>query len=574
MAFSSTQQDIANLDDLSSLPTANSYHSSLSHTVITTVSPFLELAKSFNALLLHVHFLKWPKDEGAGLNKMFGAMTTISMGTNLLALQEAKLTEAILKSFLEESKVATRYIEGVIVMIETMKIDQASIFEEEEIEELQGFCTRAESFGTKLLALGIGIKWSKVFIPDNSIAKRVCLPHLKSWDLTLLPEEVADLEKAYRTLDPTGYRQYLSLIDSKAKECDSSDKEYDEKCINQVSELVNESIFRHSSEDNINLQKAPSFASAKTAVDDTSSTNPEKNTGNKIHYEAKNLHYVPAHKIQHWCRWTWFDLKIWPYRSTYILEEWLTSSNPLHSAEISKIKQRFQDAARRKMYGCGMRMEIKAGGDVERQMQEDCLRDVVNRLGEKAEKTLLQLCEGGHDIVHNDGSVRKYTIEAIEAREPRGIFNEPKIMGLEESLKMKRDLEFGRRKWWKKVRDFKGKEWWVDGKKKEWWLEAEKVEWVVVLKVEEIERPKKFMQSPWNVITEGKTNVSQEVRSSVGQGGKNTAQDNKGVNAGNVIEKKDTKEEVTMGIEEAERRMRILVKRLYVEENGDEKREM
>ncbi|KAK6614269.1 hypothetical protein H4I96_00590 [Botrytis cinerea] len=534
MAFSSAQQDIANLDDLSSLPTANSYHSSLSHTAITTVSPFLELAKSFNALLLHVHFLKWPKGERAGLNKMFGAMTTISMGTNLLALQEAKLTEAILKSFLEESKVATRYVEGVIVMIETMKIDQASIFEEEEIEELQGFCTRAESFGTKLLALGMGIKWSKVFIPDNSIANGVCLPDLKSWDLTLLPEEVADLEKAYRTLDPTGYRQYLSLIDSKAKECDSSDKEYDKKCINQVSELVNESIVRQSSEDNINLQKAPSFASAKTAVDDTSSTNPEKNTGNKIHYEAKNLHYVPAHKIQHWCRWT----------------------------------------CKEKMYGCGMRMEIKAGGDVERQMQEDCLRDVVNRLGEKAEKTLLQLCEGGHDIDHNDGSVRKYTIEAIEAREPRGIFNEPKIMGLEESLKMKRDLEFGRRKWWKKVRDFKGKEWWVDGKKKEWWLEAEKVEWVVVLKVKEIERPKKFMQSPWNVITEGKTNVSQEVRSSVGQGGKNTAQDNKGVNAGNVIEKKDTKEEVTMGIEEAERRMRILVKRLYVEENGDEKREM
>lgn len=60
--------------------------------------------------------------------------------------------------------------------------------------------------------------------------------------------------------------------------------------------------------------------------------------------------------------------------------------------------------------------------------------------------------------------------------------------------------------------------------------------------------------------------------SSVGQGGKNTAQDKKDMNAGNVIEKKDTKGEETMGVEEAERRMRILVKGLYVEENGDEKR--
>lgn len=167
MAFSSTRQDIANLDDLSSISTANSYHSSLSHTAITTVSPFLELAKSFNALLLHGYCLKWPKDEGAGLKKFLGAMNTISMGTGILGLQETKLTEAILKSLLEEYKVATRHVEGVIVMIETMKIDQASVFEEEELEELeelQEFCTRAESFGTKSLALGVGIKWSKVFM--------------------------------------------------------------------------------------------------------------------------------------------------------------------------------------------------------------------------------------------------------------------------------------------------------------------------------------------------------------------------------------------------------------------------
>ncbi|TEY86475.1 hypothetical protein BOTCAL_0007g00020 [Botryotinia calthae] len=573
MAFSSTQQNMADLNDLSSLPTANSYHSSLSHTAITTVSPFLELAKSFNALWLHGSCLKLPKDEEAGLENMFEAMIGMFVATNILGLQEVKLTEAILKSFLEECKFVTRYVEGVIVMIETMKIDQASIFEKEELQELQEFCKRVENLFTKLLALGAGMKWPKVFIPDNSIANRVCLPDLTSWDLKRLP--VADLEKAYRFFDPAGYRQYLTLIDSKEKEHDLSAKEYDERCINQVSELVNESIVHQSSEDNINLQKAPSFASAKTAVDDTSSTNPEKNTGNKIHYVAKNLHYVPAHKIQHWCRWTWFDLKVWPYRSNYILEQWLTSSNLLYSAEISKIKQRFQDAARRKMYGCGMRMEVTAGGDVERQMQEDYLRDVINRLGEKAEKTLLQLCAGGHDIFHDDDSVLRYTIEAIEAREPRGIYNEPKIMGLEESLKMKTDMEFDRRKWWKKVRDFKGKEWWREGKKKEWWLEAEKIEWVVVLKVEEVERPKKFLQFPCGVITEGTTtNVSQEVRSSVGQGGKNPAQDEKGVNAGNVIEKNDTKEQGTMGIEEAERRMRILVKRLYVEENGDEKREV
>ncbi|KAF7905656.1 uncharacterized protein EAF01_006177 [Botrytis porri] len=170
--------------------------------------------------------------------------------------------------------------------------------------------------------------------------------------------------------------------------------------------------------------------------------------------------------------------------------------------------------------------------------------------------------------------MRRYTVEAIEAREPSGLFDGPRIMGLEESLKMKRVMEFGRRKWWKKVKDFKGKGWWREGKKIEWWLEAEKVEWVVVLKVQDIDLSERFMSSSQDESIEEKTSVGQEVRSSVGQGEKDCSQEKKDVNLDNVDEKKDTKEEETMEVEEAERRMRILVKRLYVEGNGDEEIEI
>ncbi|KAF7958702.1 hypothetical protein EAE96_002236 [Botrytis aclada] len=197
----------------------------------------------------------------------------------------------------------------------------------------------------------------------------------------------------------------------------------------------------------------------------------------------------------------------------------------------------------------------------------------LHRLGEKAEKSLLHLCGGGNDVFCSNDIMQRYTVEAIEARERSGLFDGPKIMGLEESLEMKRNMEFGRRKWWKKVRDFRGKEWWRGGKK-EWWSEAEKLEWIVVLKIEDIDRSKRFMPSRWDDSFEERTSGSQEVQSSVGQGEKNGSQEGKCERVGNLNENKNTKEEETMGIEEAERRMRILVKRLYVEGDGDEKIEV
>lgn len=411
--------------------------------------------------------------------------------------------------------------------------------------------------------------------PGNKNSREAYLLHSKMSDLGCLPELVSELEETYERLDPIGYQQYLALIDVPGKEYETPAKECAEKLVGRTGEINDRPIAIHHLHSKVPPQYTPSFASAKTAVNDTTSINSEKNVGNKIHYETMIIHHVPAHIKQDWWMLLGCNLKVWPTGREYIMEEWSSSAGILHPAEIPRIRQRFQDAARRKMYGYGMRMEIKAGGDVERQMREDYLKDIVNRLGEKAEKTLLQLCAGGRDVFYSDDIVQRYTVEAIEARELSGLFDEPRIMDLEESLKMKRDIEFGRRKWWKKVRDFKGKEWWREGKKIEWWLEAKKVEWIVVLKVEDIDRSKRFIPRRQGDSIEGKTSVSQEIRSSVGHAEKNSSGDNKGVSVGSKLnEKKDTKEEETMGIEEAERRMRILVKRLYVEENGDEKIEV
>ncbi|KAF7906311.1 hypothetical protein EAF00_000590 [Botryotinia globosa] len=421
------------------------------------------------------------------------------------------------------------------------------------------------------MALGLGAQWLKAFGPGNKTSREAYLLHSKMSDLSLLPDLVSQLEETYERLDPIGYQQYLALIDVPGKEHERPAKECDEKLVGGSGETNDRPIALHHLHSKVPPQYTPSLASAKTAINDTTSINSEKNTGNKINYEILTLHHVPAHIKQDWWMLPGCDLKVWPTRRERIMEKWSTSFDILHSAEISKIRQRFQDAARRKMYGCGTRMEITAGGDVEKQMREDYLRDVVNRLGEKAEKTLLHLCRGGHNVFYSSNIMQRYTLEAIEARESSVIFHEPRIMGLEESLKMKRDMEFGRRKWWKKVSDFKGKEWWREGKKAEWWLEAKKVEWIVVLKVEDIDHSKRFMPSGQDGSKEGKTSVSQEVRSSVGHAERNSSQENKGVSVGNVNEKKDPKKEEKMGVEEAERRMRILVKRLYVEGNGDER---
>ncbi|KAF5878441.1 uncharacterized protein Bfra_000607 [Botrytis fragariae] len=550
---------MADNGDLSPSPT-NPFQISLSTTSVST--SLHELAKDFSTLAARFLLVNLPDrepDQFLDLFEKLGFMTTV---ITLLESEEITFKKEVWEPLVGEFKALLSCGKNVVALVKIMEDGQTpNVSRNDQIEEFSG---KLDGMCDLCLELIKGVRCLKAFGENYPFHPRLS-------DLNISPGLVGELEKTYERLDPIGYQRYLALIVVPGKELETPAKKCDEKLVDRMGETNDKLIALHHLHFKAPLQYTPSLASEKTAVNDKTSTNPEKNTGNKIHYETWTLHHVPAHKKQHWGMWTWCDLKVWPIRPKYILEEWSSSSTMLHPAEISRIRQRFQDAARRKMYGCGMRMEIKTE-DVERQIREDYLRDIVNRLGEKAEKTLVHLCGGGHDVFYTDDIMRRYTLEAIEAREPSGIFDGPRIMGLEESLKMKRDMEFGRRKWWKKVRDFKGKEWWREGKKKEWWLEAEKVEWVVVLKIEEIDRSKRFMPSRQDDSIEGRTSVSQEVRSSVGQGEKNSSQENKVVTLGsNVNEKKDTKEEETMESEEAERRMRILVKRLFVEENGDEK---
>ncbi|TGO31116.1 hypothetical protein BPAE_0001g00100 [Botrytis paeoniae] len=543
---------MADNGDLSPSP-ANPFQTSPS---TTSVSTFLhELVKDISTLAARFLWVNLPDHEREQFLDLFKSLSLMTTIINLLESDETIFNKEVWEPLVGEFKALLSCGKNVVALVKTMEDGQTpNVSRNDQIEE---FSEKLDGMCDLYAELIKGIRCLKAFGPGNKTCRENYQFHPRLSDLNISPGLVSELEKTYERLDPIGYQQYLALIVVPGKEHETPAKECDEKLVDRMGETNDKPIALNHLHSKAPPQYTPSLASAKTAVNDTTSTNPEKNTGNKIHYETWTLHHVPTHKKQYWWMWTWCDLKVWPIRPKYILEEWSSSPDTLHPAEILRIRQRFQDAARRKMYGCGMRMEIKAGGEVEKRIQEVYLRDIVNRLGEKAAKTLLHLCGGGHDVFYSDDIMRRYTIEAIEAREPRGLFDGPRIMGLEESLKMKRDMEFGRRKWWKKVRDFKGKEWWREGKKEEWWLEAEKVEWVVVLKVEDVDRSKMFMPSRWDDSIEGRTSISQE---------------NKGVSVGNVNEKKDTKQEEAMGIEEAERRMRFLVKRLYVEGNGDERR--
>ncbi|TGO08351.1 hypothetical protein BTUL_0213g00080 [Botrytis tulipae] len=534
--------------DLSLSPT-NPLQSSSS---TTSVSTFLhELVKDISTLAAKLFWVKWPDDEQNQIDDLVDPLGYVTIAITLLESEEMTINKEVREPLFEEFKALLSRSKNVMALMETIGEGQTpNVPKNDEIKE---FWKKLEVVCTSYMVLGLGARWLKAFGPGNKTSREAYLLHSKMSDLNRLPDLVGELEETYERLDPIGYQQYLALIDVPGKEHETPAKECDEKLVGRTGETNDRPIALHHLHSKAPPQYTPSLASAKTAINDTTSTNPEKNMGNKIHYETMTLYHVPAHIKQDWWMLLGCDLKVWPTGRKYIMEEWSSS------------------AARRKMYGCGMRMEIKTGGDVEKQMREDYLRDIVDRLGEKAEKTLLHLCGGGHDVFYSDDIVRRYTVEAIEARELSGIFGGPRIMGLEESLKMKKDMEFGRRKWWKKVRDFKGKEWWREGKKAEWWLEAEKIEWIVVLKVEDIDRSKRFIPRGQGDSIEGKTSISQEVRSSVGHSDKNSSQDNQRVSLGKLNEKRDTKEEETMGIEEAERRMRILVKRLYVEGNGDER---
>ncbi|TGO70613.1 hypothetical protein BELL_0697g00030 [Botrytis elliptica] len=555
--------------DLSLSPTSPFQVSPSTTSLSTSLHELVKDISTSAARLFWINLPDHEQDQITDLFDLFDQLAFMSIATTLFESEEITLSKEVRQLLIGKFKALLSCSKNVMAL---MRMGQTpNVSKNDEIKE---FSEKLDDVSTSCIVLSMGAQWLRAFGSGNKTSREAYLLPSNMSYLGRLPLLVSELEETYEGLDRIGYQEYLALIGVRGKEHETLAKECDEKLIDRMGETNDKPIALHHIHSKAPPQYTPSIASAKTAVNDTTSTNPEKNTGNKIHYETWILHHVPAHIKQDWWMLTGCDLKVWPTGREYIMEEWSLSSDKLHPAEISKIRQRFQDAAMRKIYGCGMRMEIKADGDVERQTREYHLRDIVNRLGEKAEKTLLDSCGGGHDIFQSDDIVRRYTIEAIEAREPSGLFGGPRIMGLEESLKMKRDMEFGRRKWWKKVGDFKGKEWWREGKKIEWWLEAEKVEWVVVLKIEDIDRSKRFMPSGQDDSIEGKTCVSQEVRSSVGQGEKNSSQENKGLSVGNVIEKKDTKEDDTMGVEEAERRMRILAKRFYVEVNGDEEREV
>ncbi|KAF7905655.1 uncharacterized protein EAF01_006176 [Botrytis porri] len=231
--------------------------------------------------------------------------------------------------------------------------------------QIEGFSENLDSMCDLCLVLVKGVRCLKAFGPGNKTCRENYPFYPRPSVLYISPDLVSELEKTYERLDPIGYQQYLALIVVPGKGHETPAKECDEKLVDRTGETNDKPIAPHHPHSKAPPQYTPSLASVKTAVNDTTSTNPEKNTGNKIHYETWTLHHVPAHKEQNWWTWLWCDLKLWPGRPEYIMKEWSSSSDILHPAEILGIRQRFQDVTRRKMNGCGMRMEIKAGEDVE-----------------------------------------------------------------------------------------------------------------------------------------------------------------------------------------------------------------
>lgn len=121
------------------------------------------------------------------------------------------------------------------------------------------------------------------------------------------------------------------------------------------------------------------------------------------------------------------------------------ASSARHSAaETEGLGERYADAALEWL--CGGRkqhVEVPAAGSLgERQMKELCSRDIVNGLGKYAERALPSVRTERGDATKSGTVKMKWTVGSIEASEKRWLFDEAKIVGLQESVKLKRNMEW------------------------------------------------------------------------------------------------------------------------------------
>lgn len=124
----------------------------------------------------------------------------------------------------------------------------------------------------------------------------------------------------------------------------------------------------------------------------------------------------------------------------------LASSARHSAAEIEGLGKGYADAALEWL--CGGRkqhVEVPAAGSLgEKQMKELYSREIINGLDEHAERALPSMRTEREDATKRDTVEMKRTVVSIEAREKRWLSGEAKIVGLQESvkLKLKRNMEW------------------------------------------------------------------------------------------------------------------------------------
>ncbi|KAJ8070210.1 hypothetical protein OCU04_000596 [Sclerotinia nivalis] len=241
----------------------------------------------------------------------------------------------------------------------------------------------------------MGLQWFKDFGNVKNKDKEPYQPGAKNWNRNELQDIAAGLEKAFKDLDPVGYRQYRILVYGQEEEHSLSVNKCDEEDFEKMGGSADLSIAVGFSEvvDESQSKITYSLASVRTVVDGMRciDSGKEKEKEKQVHYETWGLQHIPTHKEIHWRRSIFFNLKVWRGMTCYS-ESWSLQPLASHPTEIAGIRQRFKDVTRRKQYGCSIGMEIKADRDVEWKMQEDYLRGVVEILGEMAEESILCLC--------------------------------------------------------------------------------------------------------------------------------------------------------------------------------------
>ncbi|KAF7877506.1 hypothetical protein EAF04_001183 [Stromatinia cepivora] len=265
-------------------------------------------------------------------------------------------SKTVLEPLVGKCRTELESVKDILIRLDNIKEGETRIFKCQEMDLLrEKICVSAEH----CCYLDMGLRWFKVFGNVKDMGKEPYQPDAKNWNLNGLPGITTGLEKAYKDLDPVGYRQYHILVDGQEEGHNSSVNKCDEENVENLGETADLSIAVESSEVIAKSQSTYSLASAQTVVDETHCIDwgKEKEKEKQVHYETWALQHVPAHKEIHWWRCIFFNMKLWRGVTCYF-ESWLLQPLGSHPTEIVGIRQRFKDATRRKEHGCGIGMEI------------------------------------------------------------------------------------------------------------------------------------------------------------------------------------------------------------------------